>query len=80
MENGDRVYVAMANANDGFKWGIIPKILPDLDKEREYLFEELNSAGQIKSHRKVQLVPSMIGENFMGDQFFTDGKAYIISL
>ncbi len=29
-ENRNTIYVGMANANDGFKWGVIPKIDPDL--------------------------------------------------
>ena len=70
----------MVNANHGFKWSIIPKINPDIDAERESLYQDLNRAGKIESHLKVQLVKSMIGKNFIGDQFFTDGKAYIISL
>ena len=63
-----------------FKWGIIPKINPDIDAERELLYQDLNRAGKIESHLKIQLVQSMMGKNFIGDQFFTDGKAYIISL
>ena len=70
----------MVNANDGFKWGIIPKISPDLDTERELLYRDLNHTGKIESHLEVQLVKPLIGKNFIGDQFFTDGNAYIISV
>jgi len=70
----------MANANDGLKWGIIPIISPDLDAERELLYQDLNLTGKIASSRKVQLLKPLIGKNFMGDQFFTDGKAYIITV
>ena len=80
LKNGNNIYVGMVNANDGFKWGIIPKIVPDLDAERELLYLYLNRTGKIASSRKVQLVKPLIGKNFMGDQFFTDGKAYIISV
>jgi len=80
LKNGKNIYVAMANANSGFKWGIIPKIDPDLDTERELLYLDLNRTGKIESHQKVQLVKSLIGKNFIGDQFFTDGKAYIITV
>jgi hypothetical protein len=68
------------NANDGFRWGIIPKIAPDLDAEREMLYQDLNSEQKIESHLKVKLVDPLIGKNFIGDQFFTDGMAYIISV
>ena len=70
----------MVNANHGFKWGIIPKITPDLDAERELLYQDFNRTRKIESHLKAQLVKPLIGKNFIGDQFFTDGKAYIISV
>jgi membrane protein DedA with SNARE-associated domain len=80
LKNGDNIYVGMVNANDGFKWGIIPKIAPDLDAQRELLYQDLNRTGKIESHLKEQLVKSLIGKNFVGDEFFTDGKAYIITV
>ncbi|MBU0961111.1 MAG: LssY C-terminal domain-containing protein [Proteobacteria bacterium] len=80
LKNGKSIYVAMVNANDGFKWGIIPKIAPDLDTERELLYLDLNETGKIESHQREQLVIPLIGKNFIGDQFFSDGKVYIISL
>jgi membrane protein DedA with SNARE-associated domain/membrane-associated phospholipid phosphatase len=80
LGNEKTIYVGMVNANDGFKWGIIPKINPDLDSERESFYTDLNKTGKIAAYRKTQLVKPLIGKNFLGDQFFTDGKAYIISL
>lgn len=80
LKNGNNIYVGMVNANNGFKWGIIPKIAPDLDAERELLYIDLNRTGKIESHLKAQLVKPLIGKNFIGDQFFTDGKVYIISV
>jgi undecaprenyl-diphosphatase len=80
LKNGKNIYVGMVNANDGFKWGIIPKIAPDLDAERELLYQDLNHTGKLESHSKLQLVKPLIGKNFIGDQFFTDGKAYIVTL
>ncbi len=78
LKNGNNIYVGLVNANDGFKWGIIPKISPDLDTERELLYRDLSHTGKIKSYLKVQLVKPMIGNNFIGDRFFTDGNAYTI--
>ncbi|MCK9293907.1 MAG: LssY C-terminal domain-containing protein [Desulfobulbaceae bacterium] len=80
LKNGNTIYVAMVNANDGFKWGIVPRIVPDLDAERERLFQQLALTGKIDPGLKIQLVKPQIGENFMGDQFFTDGKAYVLSV
>jgi undecaprenyl-diphosphatase len=80
LKNGAKIYVGMVNANYGFKWCIIPKISPDLDTQRDLLNQDLILTGKIESQAKVQLVKPLIGKNFIGDQFFTDGKAYIISL
>ena len=80
LGNGNNIYLGLVNANDGFKWGIIPKIAPDLDAERELLYIDLNHAGKVKSQQKIELVKPLIGKNFTGDQFFTDGKVYIISV
>ena len=79
-KNGNHIYVGMANANDGIKWGVIPKLSPDIDAERELLYQDLHLSGNITRSQKMQLVESQIGTNFSGDQFFTDGKAYIISV
>jgi undecaprenyl-diphosphatase len=80
LKNGKKIYVGMVNANDGFKWGIMPKIAADLDTERELLYLDLNRTGKIENHLKVALVKPLIGKNIIGDQFFTDGKAYIVSV
>jgi membrane protein DedA with SNARE-associated domain/membrane-associated phospholipid phosphatase len=80
LTNGKRIYVSLVNANEGFKWGIMPQISPDLDRERESLYNELLQTGEIANHLKVQLVKPLVGRNFMGDQFFTDGRMYIIEL
>lgn len=79
LKNGERIYLAMANANDGMKWWIFPEISPDLDAEREHLYLDLDRTGKVESSKKIQFVKPLIGKNFMGDQFFTDGKAYIIT-
>lgn len=80
LANGEHIYVGMANANDGFKWEIIPITSPDLDTERERLYQDLNLTGKIEKSLKIQLVKPLIGKKLMGNQFFTDGKTYIISV
>ncbi|ABM03659.1 phosphoesterase, PA-phosphatase related protein [Psychromonas ingrahamii 37] len=78
LKTGNHIYVGMSNTLDGLRWGLIPKISPDLDTARERLYLDLNRKDIIKNQLKIQLVAPLIGKNFMGDQFFTDGKAYII--
>jgi undecaprenyl-diphosphatase len=80
LPDGNRIYLGLVNANEGFMWGIIPKISPDLNTEREQLVQDLQGTGQIVNNREVQLVKPQIGENFIGERYFTDGKAYIVSV
>ena len=80
LESGRHIYVGMANAINGVNWWGIPTIAPDLDAEREFVLRELKQAGKIEYDRKVRLVKPQIGINFMENQFFTDGKACVISM
>ena len=80
LKNKNKIYVGLVNANMGFKWGLVPKLSPDLDAEREILYMDLNEAGKIEHSMKEPLVTPQTGKNFIGDPFFTDGKIYIISV
>jgi len=80
LPDGNKIYVGLANANHGLKWGFFPEISPDLDAARDLLYQDLARTGKIKSHFEIQLVKPETGENFLGERFFTDGKADIISL
>ena len=80
MKNGKRIYVGMVNANEGFKWGVVPKISPDLDTERELLYRDLDGTGKVESHSKRLLTKPQVGKNFTGDPFFSDGRVYVVSL
>lgn len=72
-----RIYVAALSFDEGFRW-IVHKISPYVDKERDFFFKNLKNAGLIKKYRLIRLTKPFIGKNFYGDQFFTDGKAYIV--
>lgn len=78
--DGKAVYVGDSSYDIGIKWGITHKIAPDVDTERELILTDLQRSSIVVSHMKVHLVNPIIGENFTGDQFFTDGNAYIITL
>ena len=62
------------------KWFIAHKIKSDIDTEREFLFADLENGGLILNYEKIQSVAPILGRNFLGDQFFTDGKLYLIVL
>ena len=62
------------------KWGITHKISPDIDTEREFLFNDIKNANILEDFKKQKFVDPVIGQNFSGDQFFTDGQVYVISI
>ncbi len=80
MQDGRRVYVGTASQDVGLKWLITHTIKPDIDTEREFLFSDLEKTGAVAISSKETFVEPTLGKNFSGDQFFTDGKAYIIYL
>ncbi len=73
----ERIYVAALSFDEGFRW-IVHKISPYVDEERDFFFKNLKNDGLIKKYRLIRLTKPFIGKNFYGDQFFTDGKAYIV--
>lgn len=79
-KDGKSIFVGMVNGYAGKKWGVLPKLSADIDSERELLYHELTVSGMIQTLQKEQLVKPQIGTNFTGDQFFTDGKTYIVSI
>lgn len=79
-EQGGNIYVGTVSLDIGIKWFITHKISPDIDTERELLFSDLQKAAEFENYNKIKLVSPILGKNFIGDQFFTDGVAYFINL
>lgn len=80
MRDGRRVYVGTASYDVKLKWFITHSIKSDIDTEREFLFSDLKNIGFISNFEKEKFVNPTLGKNFSGDQFFTDGEAYVINL
>ncbi len=78
--NGERVYVGTASLDTGIKWLITHRIDPNIDAERELVFSTLTKAGVVSGSQEFQSVPAQLGKNFGGDEFFTDGRAHVITL
>ena len=75
------IFVGCAVYDDGFKWKITHKIASDIDKEREYFFQKILSTNMIWQYQKIQWVkPIKNWKNFSYDEFFTDGKIYVLQL
>jgi membrane-associated phospholipid phosphatase len=53
---------------------------PAIDKEREKVKNDLAKTGNTEKIKEFQIVEPTINSNMSGDQFFTDGKAYVIFL
>jgi undecaprenyl-diphosphatase len=79
-KEGNFLFVGTASFDSGIKWGITHHIEPNIDSEREYLFQNLQDYGHVSQFKKIQLVDPVLGKNFIGDPFFSDGKAYIVYL
>lgn len=78
--DGYNIYVGTASLDIGLKWGITHAIKPDIDSERAFIFQDLQKKGLVATSSLVQFVEPVLGTNFSGDQFFTDGKIYMIKL
>lgn len=78
--NGDYVYVGSVSLDKNIKWGITHQIAPNIDEEREQLLKDLNNYGVVKKYYRVKLTDAILGKNFLGDPFFTDGECIILEI
>jgi len=78
-DQGNNIYVGTVSLDTGIKWGITHKISPNINTERKLLFTDLEKTGVIKNSIKTKLVNPILGKNFSGDQFFTDGETYFVT-
>lgn len=77
------IWVATASFDEGVEIGAIiqlptHKIDPDIDKEREFIMNDLKKTNLITAYQKINLVGKTSGINAAGDSFFTDGQAYLV--
>ncbi len=79
-EGGERIYIGTVSYDSGIKWAVTHRIAPDIDSEREILFNDLLEAGVVENFRKERFVRPLLAKNIFGDKFFTDGEVYIIYL
>ncbi len=76
---GLQVYVGTASFDTGIKWGLTHRIAPDVDAERDLLTADLLRPGSVKQDGWADLVALLRGQNVVGDTFFTDGRAAVLS-
>jgi len=77
--SGLQIFVGTASFDIGLKWGLTHRIDPNIDLERNLLIEDLLRDGGLQQNGWAQVVAPMLGQNVVGDPFFTDGRAAILS-
>ncbi len=79
LRQGDlTVYVGTASLDTAIKWLVTHRISPDIDTEKIFVKNSLQSVGEIDNTQEIQFVNPVLGQNFSSDTFFTNGKLYII--
>jgi len=76
---GLRVYVGTASFDTGIKWGLTHRIAADVDTERDLLTADLLRTERVRQDGWADLVAPLLGQNVVGDPFFTDGRAAVLS-
>jgi len=79
-QDGLTVYVATASLDTAIKWLVTHRINPDIDTEKLFVKDSLQSANTLEGTNEIQFVDHILGQNFSGDDFFTNGKLYILKL
>lgn len=74
------IWVGSISLDTGIKWGITHSIAPDIDTERDLFVADLQTANVLRNEQLLQMVAPQLGKNFSGDNFFTDGKAALVTL
>lgn len=80
QQDGFSVYVGTASLDIAIKWLVTHRISPDIDTEKFFVRDSLQSANATERVREIQFVEPALGQNFTSDEFFTNGKLYIITL
>ena len=74
------LYLGTTSLDVGIKWFLFAhSIAPDIDTERDLFVSDLKQTGVITKDLLVQFVIPTLGENFSGDNFFTNGKAVFMT-
>ncbi len=73
------VFVGTVSLDTGLKWGITHTIAPDIDTERDVFVSDMTNKGIVSEGNIVNFVPPILGSNFAGDQFFTNGRVALLT-
>ncbi len=79
-QDGFSVYVGTASLDTAIKWLVTHRISPDIDTEKSFVRDSLQSANTVESVNEIKFVDPVLGQNFNSDAFFTNGKLYLMYL
>lgn len=77
-QDGLMIFVGTASYDDGLKWGLTHHIDPNVDAERDFLAQSLLETGLFEAPQTLPLTLPVLGQNMVGDAFFTDGNAILL--
>ena len=78
--DNNHIFVGTVSQVAGMKWGLIHKIKPNIDSERDILLNDLLQGGRVTTYYHKSFVEPLSGQNFMGNSFFTDGYIYVVTI
>ncbi len=76
--DSSRVFVGTISRDAGMKWGLVHKMKPDIDSERDGLLNDLLLGVRVAAYYRKSFVEPLSGRNFAGDIFFTDGYLCVV--
>lgn len=75
-----RLFIGVAEAFTGIRWGLLHQLAPDLDSARNAVVTALRETGLVRSTRLAALVQPFVGESLTGQRFFGHGDIELVSL
>lgn len=75
-----RLFATIVQRHRGLRWGLLPKISPDLDAARDQVYHSLREIGQVKTTCERPLQEATVGDFPLGGSWFTRGGLRVILL
>jgi len=72
------IFVATAIETDEYIWQMIPKFSQDIDNARLFVVDTLKKIDISKNSKMYNLNGAFIGEDILGNSYFSDGKCSVI--
>ncbi|MRR56039.1 MAG: phosphatase PAP2 family protein [Deltaproteobacteria bacterium] len=80
MPDGSSAYIGLVTRTDGFRWLLIPRTVPDIDRERDGLSHDLHTTHQVVSDNDALFVKPVARQGPGEQDYFTEGLICVITL